>query len=216
MQVFQRYLSLSIKIIYDHVLRDKKKEPAMFWSANFPRLPRQFTYILNNFRLSKQEERMNKNKPERNSCVDQKSAETKLTLIPLDKNLGIGLIGVSEVLKPIIGKTISTFLKEEIDGHSAGAEATIYIYTPWPRFLMMMVQTESCWLTATSKLLSLKCPYHQHVQKFLEIVHLWRGRDLLPGRDNTGWPSSARWCAINTSILIQGLRAHIPEVKQVP
>ena len=39
MQVFRRYLSLSIKIIYDHVLRDKKKEPAMFWSANFPRLP---------------------------------------------------------------------------------------------------------------------------------------------------------------------------------
>ena len=55
MQVFRRYLSLSIKIIYDHVLRDKKKEPAMFWSANFPRLPRQFTYILNNFRLSKRE-----------------------------------------------------------------------------------------------------------------------------------------------------------------
>ena len=77
MQVFRRYLSLSIKIIYDHVLRDKKKEPAMFWSANFPRLPRQFTYILNNFRLSKQEERMNKNKPKRNSCVDQKSAEIK-------------------------------------------------------------------------------------------------------------------------------------------
>ena len=38
-QVFRRSLSLSIKIIYDQVLRDKKKEPAMFWSANFPRLP---------------------------------------------------------------------------------------------------------------------------------------------------------------------------------
>jgi len=108
------------------------------------------------------------------------------TLIPLDKNLGIRPVGVSEVLRRIIGKTISTFLKEEIDGHCAGAEATIYIYTPWPRFLMMMVQTESCWLTATSKLRALKCPYHQHVQKFLEIVHLWRGRDLIPGRDNTG------------------------------
>ena len=71
---------------------------------------------------------MNKNKPERNSCVDQKSAETKLTLIPLDKNLGIRLIGVSEVLRPLIGKTISTFLKEEIDGHSAGVEATMYIH----------------------------------------------------------------------------------------
>ena len=43
MQVVRRSLSLSITIIYDQVLRDKKKEPAMFWSANFPRLPRQFT-----------------------------------------------------------------------------------------------------------------------------------------------------------------------------
>ena len=41
------------------------------------RISRQFTYILNNFRLSKLEERMNKNKPKRNSCVDQKSAEIK-------------------------------------------------------------------------------------------------------------------------------------------
>ena len=43
MQVVRRSLSLSVKIIYYQVLRDKKKEPAMFWSANFPRLPRQFT-----------------------------------------------------------------------------------------------------------------------------------------------------------------------------
>ena len=89
-----------------------------------------------------------------------------------------------------------------------------YIYAPWPRVLVMMVQTESCWLTATSKLLAVKCPCHQHVQKLLEIVHLWRGRDLIPGRDNTGLPSSARCYAINTFILIQSLRARIPEVKQ--
>ena len=49
-----------------------------------------------------------------------------------------------------------------------------------------------------------------------EIVHLWRERDLIPGRDNTGWTSSARWYAINTSILIQSLRANVLEVnKQV-
>ena len=39
---------------------------------------RQFTYIFNNFRLSKLQERMNKNKAKRNSHVDQKSAEIKL------------------------------------------------------------------------------------------------------------------------------------------
>ena len=94
------------------------------------------------------------------------------------------MIGVREVLRRIIGKTIFTFLKEKIKlaagplqvcaGHSAGAEAAPpYVYTPWPRFLMMMVPTESYWLTpATSKLLVLKCPYHQHVQKSLETVHL--------------------------------------------
>ena len=64
------------------------------------------------------------------------------------------MIGVREVLRRIIGKTISTFLKEEIKlaagplqvcvGHSAGAEATIHINTPWLRVLMMIVQTESC------------------------------------------------------------------------
>ena len=40
-QVVRRSLSLSIKMIYNQVLRDKKKEPVLFWSANFPRLPRQ-------------------------------------------------------------------------------------------------------------------------------------------------------------------------------
>ena len=44
-QVVRRSLSLLIKMIYKHVLRDKKKEPALFWSANFPRLPRHLTYI---------------------------------------------------------------------------------------------------------------------------------------------------------------------------
>ena len=137
------------------------------------------------------------------------------------------MIGVREVLRRIIGKTISTFLKLRRRSSWQPAPcrfalATVrvprppFIYTPWPRFLMMMVPTESCWLTpATSKLLVLKCPYHQHVQKSLEIVHLWRGRDLIPRRDNTGWPSSAMWYAINTFILIQSLRARIPEVKQV-
>ena len=56
-----------------------------------------------------------------------------------------------------------------------------YIYTPWPRFLMMMAGTD-----AIPSVDALKCTYHQHVQKSLEIVHLWRERDLIPGEDNTG------------------------------
>ncbi|CAB4020077.1 Hypothetical predicted protein [Paramuricea clavata] len=61
---------------------------------------------------------------------------TSCRLIPLDKNPGIRPIGVGEVLRRIIGKTVTTFLKEEIQeaagplqvsaGHSAGAEAAIH------------------------------------------------------------------------------------------
>ena len=39
---------------------------------------------------------------------------TSCRLIPLDKNPGTRPIGIGEVLRRIIGKTISTFLKEEI------------------------------------------------------------------------------------------------------
>ena len=98
MQVARRSLSLSIKIIYNQVLRDKKKEPAVFWSANFPRLRRQFKYILNNFRLSKLEETMKKNisiyaekkKPRwPEICWNQVKSYTSCRPIPPDKNPGI-------------------------------------------------------------------------------------------------------------------------------
>ena len=53
-------------------------------SRAFP--PRQFKYILNNFRSSKLEERMKKKKkPKRNSRVDQKSAEIKLAPFSVGK-----------------------------------------------------------------------------------------------------------------------------------
>ena len=44
-----------------------------------------FTYILNNFRCSKLEERRNKNKPTRNNHVGQKSAEIKLAPFSVGK-----------------------------------------------------------------------------------------------------------------------------------
>ena len=53
--------------------------------SEFPAPSRQFTYILNNFWLSKLEERMNKNKPKRRSRVDQKSAEIKLAPFSVGK-----------------------------------------------------------------------------------------------------------------------------------
>ena len=40
-------------------------------------------------------------------------AFTSCRLIPLDKNPGIRPIGVGEVLRRVVGKTVSSFLKEE-------------------------------------------------------------------------------------------------------
>ncbi len=60
---------------------------------------------------------------------------TSCRLIPLDKSPGIRPIGVGEVLRRIVGKTVAGFLKEEIKeaagplqvcaGHRAGSEAAI-------------------------------------------------------------------------------------------
>ena len=41
---------------------------------------------------------------------------TSCRLIPLDKNTGIHPIGKGEVLRPIMGKTVFDFLKEELRG----------------------------------------------------------------------------------------------------
>ena len=58
------------------------------------------------------------------------------TLIPLDKNPGVRPIGVGETLRPIVAKTITRILAEEIkeaagalqacDGQNAGAETVIH------------------------------------------------------------------------------------------
>ena len=72
------------------------------------------------------------------TMVDPSSTEalTACRLIPLNKNPGIRLIGIGEVLRRIIGKSISWVLRDEIQeaagplqvatGLNAGAEAAIH------------------------------------------------------------------------------------------
>ena len=72
------------------------------------------------------------------SCYHPSLLESYMScrLIPLDKNPGIRPIGVGEVLRRIIGKTITSFLREDIKeaagplqvcaGYSAGTEAAIH------------------------------------------------------------------------------------------
>ena len=62
-----------------------KRKSLQCFDQRISRPSRQFTYILNNFRLSKREERKNKNKPKRRSRVYQKSAEIKLAPFSVGK-----------------------------------------------------------------------------------------------------------------------------------
>ena len=88
-------------------------------------------------------------------------------------------------MRRIIGKTISTFVKEEIDGYSAGAEATKYIHAMAQIFDddgtdgILLVD---CNIQITCREMSISSTRTE----FFEIVLLWRGRDLIPGRGNTG------------------------------
>ena len=133
----------------------QKEKPAMFWCANFPRLSRQFTYIINNFQLSKLEERMNKNKPKRKRFIDQKFAEIKLA--PFSVGKLPFLYAPSTWYKEPGNSTNRSWRGFETNNRRSCwqpvlcrfALATVwaprpsYIYVPRPRFLMMMVQTKS-------------------------------------------------------------------------
>ena len=77
-------------------------------------------------------------------------------LIPLDKNPGVRPVGIGEVLRRIIGKSLMTVLKRDITqaagvsqvcaGHPSGCEAA---YTPCVGFLLLWAQMPSCWLMRT-------------------------------------------------------------------
>ena len=171
---------------------------------------------------------MNKNKVKRNSHVDQKFAEIKLASfsvvgklpflkadIPLDKSPQIRPVGVREVLRRIIGKTIST-QKEEIKlasgplqvcaGHSEDAEATMHaqIFDDGGTDEILLIDARNIQIT---------CP-----EMSMYIINMYRspsrlftcgGEEILSQEGTTqGDPLAMPWYEINTSILIHSLRAH--------
>ena len=163
---------------------------------------------------------------------------TACRLIPLDKNPGVRPIGVGEVLRRIIGKTISTMFKEEIKeaagplqvcgGHSAGAEAAIHA--------MSQVFEEDgtdgvLLIDATNAFNQMNRAAAMHNIRItckevaLYIINTYRspsrlfisgGGEILSQEGTTqGDPLAMPWYAINTVHMSHSVRSSTPQVKQV-
>ena len=74
-------------------------------------------------------------------------------LIPLDKNPGVRPVGIGEVLRRIIGKSLMTGLRRDIT-RAAGVSLATHLdvklpYTPCVKFLFRWAQMLCCWLMRT-------------------------------------------------------------------
>ena len=162
-------------------------------------------------------------------------AFTSCRLIPLDKNPGIRSIGVGEVLRRIVGKTVSGFLKEEIReaasplhvcaGHNAGAEAAIHamsqVFEEEGTDGILLIDASNAFKqmnrSAASHSIQITCKEMAHY-----VINTYRSpsRPFICGGGETlsqegttqGDPLAMPWYSVNTSIMIQILRAHIKQV----
>jgi len=165
-------------------------------------------------------------------------AYTSCRLIPLDKNPGVRPIGIGEVLRRIIGKTVSAFLKEEIKesagplqvcaGYNAGAEAAIHAMGE----IFIEEETDGVLLIDASNAfnqMNRSAALHniQFICKELSLylINTYRspsrlfiqGGSEISSQEGTtqGDPLAMPWYSINTSLMINLLRTCQPTVKQV-
>ena len=163
---------------------------------------------------------------------------TSCRLIPLHKNPGIRPIGIGEVLRRIVGKTIAGFLKKEIKeaagplqvcpGHSAGSEATIHamsqVFVEEGRDGILLIVASNAFKKMNSSValhnIQITCK-----EMSLYIINSYRspsrlficsGGEIFSKEGMTqGNPLAMPWCSVNASIMIQSLRTSTPQVKQV-
>ena len=166
-------------------------------------------------------------------------AYTACRLIPLAKNpTGIRPIGVSEVLRRIIGKSISRSTSQYIKdasgplqtcaGHGAGAEAAVHAM----RELFSLEGTDGILLIDASNAFNclnrrvalhnvqITCPaistYIINTYRQFSTLYVAGGKKLLSMEGTTqGDPLAMAWYSLSTVVLIDSLRAHEPSVSQV-
>ena len=159
-------------------------------------------------------------------------------LIPLDKNPGIRPIGVGEVLRRIIGKTVSAFFKEELKqaagplqvcaGHSAVAEAAIHamseIFAEDETDGILLIDASNAFNQMNRSVamhnIQITCneisQYLINTYRSPSRLFICGGGEILSQECTTqGDPLAMPWYSINTSTIIQSLRLSSPDVKQV-
>ena len=159
-------------------------------------------------------------------------------LIPLDKDPGIRPIGVGEVLRRIIGKTISRVAKSQIReaagplqtcaSHGAGAEAAIHAM----RIIFQQEGTDGVLLIDASNAFNcmnrsvalynvqITCPiiatYLINTYRQPAVLFISGGKRLESTEGTTqGDPLAMAWYSLTTVTLIDILRCKVPTVKQV-
>lgn len=163
---------------------------------------------------------------------------TSCRLIPLNKDPGVRPIGVGEVLRRIIGKTISNFFKEELKeaagplqvcaGFSGGAEAAIHamnsIFEEEDTDAVLLIDATNAF-NQMNRLAAMHNIQIKLKEISLYVINTYRspsrlficgGGEILSQEGTTqGDPLAMPWYSVNTSIIIQALRNSIPTVKQV-
>ena len=137
-----------------------------------------------------------------------------------------------------MGKTVSGFLKEEIKeaagplqvcaGHNAGAEAAIHamsqVFEEEGTDGILLIDASNAFnqmnRSAVLHNIEISCKemalYVINTYRIPSRLFICGGGEILPQEGTTqGDPPAMPWYSVNTSIMIQSLRAQCPMVKQV-
>ena len=156
----------------------------------------------------------------------------------MDKSPGIRPIGVGEVLRGIVGKTVAGFLKEETKdaagplqvcaGHSAGSEAAIHamsqVFAEEGTDGVLPINTSNAFnqmdrsVALNNIQITRKEMSHYIINTYRSPSRLFicGGGEILSQEGTTrGDPLAMPWHSVNTSVMIKSLRISTPGVKQV-
>ena len=165
-------------------------------------------------------------------------AYTSCRLIPLDKDPGIRPIGIGEVLRRIIGKSISRSVSQCImeaagplqtcAGHGAGAEAAIHamrqIFQNDETDAVLLIDASNAFNRLNRQValhnIQVTCPviatYVINTYREHSVLYVAGGKKMLSREGTTqGDPLAMAWYSLSTTVLIDSLRAQFSEVKQV-
>jgi hypothetical protein len=159
-------------------------------------------------------------------------------LIPLDKSPGVRPIGIGEVLRRIVGKTISQHTSDEIKeaagplqtcaGHGAGAEAAIHamrtIFESEGTDAVLLIDASNAFNRLNRAValhnIQITCPiiscYITNTYRHPSRLFISGGKEILSQEGTTqGDPLAMPWYSLSTTTMIDHLQLNHGTVRQV-